>query len=113
MYRQVSENTPSHVEAISELEIANEKIATLEAQVASKNAEVVAAKAETADVLATATELETQFVNFKNQIIAGGAEIFEAAGINRDDKGQFAKSPMQVIAEKRAAEAEAKAKAKN
>ena len=93
--------TPAVV-AKTELELANEKIAILEAQLAAKNTEVVNAKAEVATVLETATKLETEFVNFKNQIIAGGKEIFEAADIHRDEKGKFAKNPMQLLAEKRA-----------
>lgn len=94
----------------TELEIANEKIAALEAQIAAKDSELVTAKAEVTEVLNTATELEKQFVNFKAQIVSGGKEIFEVAAVERNDKGQFKKSTMQEIADARAAKEAAKTK---
>jgi ATP-dependent Clp endopeptidase proteolytic subunit ClpP len=62
----------------TELEIANEKIAELTASLEAKNGEVTSAKAEVETVLATATELEKEFVAFKTKIITGDKEIFVA-----------------------------------
>lgn len=63
----------------SELEIANEKIAELTAQIEANQTEIANAKAEAEQIKNTAAQVEQEFVAFKAQIIAGGKEIFEAS----------------------------------
>jgi len=78
------------------LEVANEKIAALEATIAAKDNEVINAKTEVATAVAKATEIEATFVALKNQIVSGGKEIFAATPVDKgtpkaDNESQMAK----------------------
>lgn len=87
----------------TELELANEKIADLTAQLTAKEGEITAAKDEVAKVNAAVEEIQKEFVALKNTVVTGKDAITVAADVNRNDKGQFAKSAVQLLAEKRAA----------
>lgn len=78
----------------TELEIANEKIASLTAELEAKNGEITAAKTEVETVKATATELEKEFVALKNSITTGGNEIFVAGEVDKN-KTEAPQTPMQ------------------
>lgn len=92
----------------TELEIANEKIAALEATLAAKETEVVNAKAEVTTALNTAVEIEKEFVALKNQIVAGGKEIFNAPIVDKPSADAPKKSLMDAVLELRKAKAEKK-----
>lgn len=84
----------------TDLEIANEKIASLEATIAAKDVEVVNAKANEANLIGKVKEIETEFVNFKSKLATGTGQDFAAAGI--DGKGKEAeKTLMQKTLEYR------------
>lgn len=88
------------------LEVANEKIAALEATIAAKDTEVINAKTEVATAVAKATEIEATFVALKNQIVNGGNEIFVAGAIDKGGKKEDNESAMaKVVALRKAKEA--------
>lgn len=84
----------------TDLEIANEKIAALEAQVAAKEAELVTAKKEVETINSIATELQTEFVNLKSKIETGGNEIF-ATVVNKGGEPHAKKDWKTIAAERR------------
>jgi len=94
----------------TDLEIANEKIAALEATIAAKDTEVINAQKEVTSAQAKATEIEATFVALKNQIVAGGAEIFNAAPTDKGAKKESNESPMAQVVALRKAKAEANKK---
>lgn len=70
----------------SELEIANERIASLEAElVTAKTKETEAAK-EVESIRAEAKKVNEEFVDFRNKIVTGGDSVFEVADVTGKDK---------------------------
>ena len=95
--------------AQTELEVANAKIAELQATIAAKDTEIVNAKAEVTTAQAKAAEIETTFVALKNQIVAGGNEIFVAGAVEKGEKKESNESPMaKVVALRKEREAKNK-----
>jgi len=92
--------------AQTELEVANAKIAELQATIAAKDTEVINAKAEVTTAQAKAAEIETTFINLKNQIVSGGKEIFNAAPTDKGKSKEDNLSPMaKVVALRKEGEA--------
>lgn len=110
----VTDGVVTKVEEVSaqktDLELANEKIAALEATIAAKDTEVINAKAEVTTAQAKATEIEATFVALKNQIVAGGKEIFAAAPVEKGAPKADNESPMAKVVALRKAKEEANKK---
>ena len=78
------------------------EITALKEQIAALKGDVTVAKAETETANNNLKAIETEFVALKQVIVTAGKDT-PPAPINRDEDGKFAKkTPMQIIAEKRA-----------
>lgn len=96
-------------QAKTEAEIANEKIAELEAQLQTAKADLTAAKTEKEQFIAAAKAAKDEFEAFKNKVITGNGEIFEPAGADPKAKIENNKpGDWKAEAAKRRAEANKK-----
>ena len=64
-------------QAKTEAEIANEKIAELEAQLQTAKSDLTDAKNEKEQFIAAAKAAKDEFEAFKNKVITGGGQVFE------------------------------------
>lgn len=93
-------------EAKTDAEIANEKIAELEAQLQTAKADLTAAKTEKEQFIAAAKAAKDEFEAFKNKVITGKGELFEVESSNPKDNIVNEKKPLmqQVVELRKAAE---------
>lgn len=93
-------------EAKTDAEIANEKIAELEAQLQTAKADLTAAKTEKEQFIAAAKAAKDEFEAFKNKVITGGGEVFEPVAADPKSNIVNEKKPLmqQVVELRKAAE---------
>lgn len=90
----------------TDLEIANEKIATLTAELEATKGQVTAAKEEVTQVLNQATELEREFVALKATIVNGKGQDFNAAPAGKAGEKDKELSVMEKVVALRKEQAE-------